>query len=279
MLSADCTFDNERVFYFSLLKRDPQSEINDWKERMFSVFQVSFNTTTMKALSFPIDIRIGEHAISRVFQRRQGIYNSVTNEFDIFKVLIEFKNIAKLGHAMIQLFNSVSVYFPHSLDNITIPFVSENGLFLGYFNKKLTACDVRTFVGNHQLAPKQAVLAEQVRNHLKSHHYSDTLPFALITPNKLSDFELAIFWARMNPVAHQFAELVTWNEENVSHKIRFQELVLNYIRSYEGLNEVLVEEDNAFQAQKDARQKKMAAQRAKKYARINRGKTINPNPA
>jgi hypothetical protein len=151
---------------------------------------------------------------------------------------------------------------------MTIPFISKNGLFLGDYNTKLSACDVRTFVANHQLAPKQAALADQVRSFLNNQYFSDTLPFALFTPRELSKSDRGVFWAKMNPLAHQLAEIVTRKENNLSHKKEFQERIVSYIRSYDYLNETLAKQESALQAEKDALQAKKDALQAKKYAKL-----------
>jgi hypothetical protein len=242
------------ILLYAMLERDSQSVRNDWQEKMFCIRQVSIGTMA-DWNEYPVNVRIGEHAVSLVFQRHPDIFNADTKNFDIFKILPEFKSLAFFGPSMLWLFDSVSKNCNHSLDNISIPFVSPSGLFLGDYNKQLNMCDVRTFIADHQLTPDQAALVERVRKLLDdNYYYFDMLPFALLHFTHGVHIEFAVFWAKFNAVAIEFAELATWKEENLAFKREFHQLMINHISGFDPLNSILTDQENAREAKENSRQ-------------------------
>ena len=248
---------------YAMLERDSQSVRNDWQEKMFCIRQISIDTMGNWD-EYPVNVRIGEHAVSRVFQRHPDIYNAKTKEFDIFKILPEFKSIAFLGQSMLELFASVSEEYNHSIDNISIPFVSKSGLFLGGYNKQLKTCDVRTFIANHQLTPDQDTLVKQIRSLLEdNYHYFEFLPFAKELLKGGFQTHYYVFLVKLYSVAHQFAKLATWNEKNLEFRREFQQLMINYLSVFELMNPILNKKEkereaieNAMKAREDAKLKK-----------------------
>lgn len=227
------------LLLYAILGRNRQADLNDWQEKMFSIFYASIDVWgTMSEPSSEV-VRIGEHAVSRFFQRHPEIYNQNTGDFEIFKIIPEFRSIAFLGQSMFLLFSALTGNYKHSLENISIPFVTKSGIFLANYNKQLRTCDVRTFIANHQLSRNQVALATQVRAIFENDIFVG-LPFVGHLRAETSNFiELYLFLAKLCPVGHQFADLVTWNEENLMIKREFQQLIIEHLREYEPYDQTL----------------------------------------
>lgn len=226
---AKCGSRESPLLRYAILGRS-QEAINDWNEKMFCIGDVSLDTGGN--IEFHRErVRIGEHAVSRVFQRHPEIYNSDAKEFEIFKIIPEFQTIAFLGQAMFALFCVLTADSKHSLNNMSIPFVSKSGIFLGTFNKEEGLIDVRTFVADHQLTPDQHALARQLRTHLEE-NYSAMLPFVWHQILKDVGNEINGFFSALYSVAPQFANLVTWNEHDLVLKREFQQLIIKFLNRH-----------------------------------------------
>jgi hypothetical protein len=237
---------------YAILERDPQSVINDWQEKMFCIRQIAIDTMG-NWIEYPVNVRIGEHAVSRVFQRHPEIYNSHTREFDIVKIIPEFKSIAFLGQSMLELYATVTSDYNHSLENISIPFVSKSGLFLGVYNKQLITCDIRTFIADHQLTPDQDTLVKQIRSLLEdNYHYFEFLPFGKELLKGGYQTHYYVFLVKLYSVAHQFAKLATWNEKNLEFRREFHQLLINYLSLFEFMNPILNKKENEMEAMENA---------------------------
>lgn len=222
---------NDPLMRYAFLDRLHES-VKDWDEKTFHILDVSVNV--MGETKFhATTIRIGEHAVSRVFQRHPEIYNPETKDFEVLKIIPEFQSLAQYGHMMYSIVVLLSTQFKRSLENISIPFVSKSGIFLGYYNKEKDLIDVRTFVADHQLTIKQNDLTTRIRQHLSENH-SPMLPFLNheIQRSKYYHPDLVKFYASLYTVATQFAELVTWNECNLEHKREYQMYLIDFLEYF-----------------------------------------------
>ena len=215
------------LMLYAMLTRS-QEAISDWNEKMFCIETLSLDVWG-NYREYGKGARIGEHAVCRVFQRHPEIYNADTNEFEIFKIIPEFKDIAQYGQAMCLLF----LFLPcmvKSIKNLTIPFATKSGLFLGVYNEQLGCCDVRTFIADHQLTTKQAALTQQLREHL-AETYSAMFPFVVREYFSGRHEEYIRFLSNLNAVIPQFVELVTWNEHDFEVRRECQQSIVDLINS------------------------------------------------
>lgn len=217
---------NAPVLLYAILGNNPLEEMNEWKEKAFCIFSSSIDTYGNDVTN-PVTVRIGEHAISRAFQRHTEIYDAKSKEFDVFKIITELKPIAFFAQAMLMLFMVLTEDYEHPIDNISIPFVSAHGMFLGSYNKQLHKCDVRTFVGEHQLSPHQLAYASQIRLLFEDYVFAG-LPFVA------REIKLQyLFLSQLNTIATQFAEVVTWNENNPLFRREFQKRLIDHLAEFE----------------------------------------------
>ena len=221
------------IVQFAVLDRSAEEENkNGQTEKMFTIEHFSLNAFG-ESNSYGSRVRIGEHAVSRVFQRHPEIYNPDSGDFDIFKILPEFQSLALLGQPMYLLFLLLTTGDKHepSLENISIPFVSKNGMFLGKLNRELGTCDVRTFIADHQMSPVQNELAKQVRTLLEDKQ-SERLAFVYQQVDKKDMSGLEDFCFNLYPVVNQFAKLATWNENNSVFKREFEQIIFNFFKKF-----------------------------------------------
>jgi len=225
------------VVLFAILDKNSEEKENNWVEKMFLINNLSINAWGELEHYRPV-VRIGEHAVSRVFQRHPEIYNPDSGDFEIFKILPEFQSLALLGQPMYMLFMLLTAGDEHalSLEQISIPFVSKNGMFLGKLNLELGTCDVRTFITDHQMSPVQNELAKQVRTLLEDKQFEKlAFVFQQIEKDDMSGMEDFCF--NLYPVVNQFAELVTWNENNLTNKQEVKNIFLIFLK---GLARILI---------------------------------------
>ena len=220
------------VVLLAILDNSSEEKKNEWVEKMFLINTISIDAWGEINHYDPV-VRIGEHAVSRVFQRHPEIYNPDSGDFDIFKILPEFQTLALLEQPMYLLFVLLTASDKHepSLENISIPFVSKNGMFLGILNRELGTCDVRTFIADHQMSPIQNELTKQVRTLLEDKQ-SERLAFVSQQIDKGDMSGIEDFCFNLYPVVNQFSKLVTWNENNLSYKHEVQKLIINFFKRF-----------------------------------------------
>ena len=168
-----------------------------------------------------------------MFQRHPEIYNSQTKEFEIMKIIPEFQSLAVQGHLMYSIFKYVDVVHKLPLKNISVPFPSMTGIFLGSYNKEEELIDVRTFVADHQLSSQQIALAKVLREHLSENH-STMLPFILhqVGEDGFPDAMIA-YYSALAKVAVSFSELVTWNDPDVVNKSACRRAIVDFLERFQ----------------------------------------------
>lgn len=206
--------------------------VKNWNEKTFHILDLSVNAMSQPKF-YPTVVRVGEHAVCRVFQRHPQIYNGVTREFEIMKIIPEFKSLAIYGQLMYSIIKVIGINYKKSLEYISLPFVTENGIFLGSFNKEDDLIDVRTFVADNQLTPKQIALTKVLRDHL-AENYTPTLPFIFYQMKGANGFpeDMINFYSALSNVALQFSELVTWNEPNIENKKECQQIIIKFLEVF-----------------------------------------------
>jgi hypothetical protein len=208
-----------------------KNTVNEWDEKTFHIIDMAFNVYGQTKY-YPTMIRVGEHAVSRVFQRHPQIYNVDTKEFEIMKIIPEFQALAMYGHLMYGIIKGVGINNEHMLQSISLPFVTESGIFLGSYNIKEDLLDVRTFIADRQLSPKQSALATSLREHFST-NYSPVMPFIFHEMLSADNFpiEMIAFYAALSKVGLSFAELATWNESNPERKKQCQGIIIQFLKS------------------------------------------------
>ena len=209
-----------------------KDSVNDWEEKTFHINDISMDAFG-NVKYHRTSIRIGEHAVCRVFQRHPEIYNSQTKEFEIMKIIPEFQSLAVQGHLMYSIFKYVDVVHKLPLKNISVPFPSMTGIFLGSYNKEEELIDVRTFVADHQLSSQQIALAKVLREHLSENH-STMLPFILhqVGEDGFPDAMIA-YYSALAKVAVSFSELVTWNDPDVVNKSACRRAIVDFLERFQ----------------------------------------------
>lgn len=231
---------NNPILFYAILDRNRLEDVSDWQEKSFNIVYRSMDAWGISPGSTQTFIRIGEHAVSRYFQRHPEIYNADTSKFDIFNIINEFRSIAFLAQGMHAIFYRLINECKHPHENITIPFVTRSGIFLGSYNKELNTCDIRTYIANHQLTVAQVALAERARTIFDDPIFRG-LPFFQLTQNDSDPIELYLFLSQLNEVATQFSEIVTWNENNSVIKREFQKSIISILAEHEHYDQVLIE--------------------------------------
>lgn len=227
---------NSPLMRYALLYSS-QENVKEWEEKTFHILDLSVNAMgNLKAHA--TTIRIGEHAVSRVFQRHPEIYNSETGQFEVLQIIPEFQILAQLGQLMYSIIVLLKCEFQRSVENLSIPFVSKSGLFLGSYNTEKDLIDVRTFIADHQLGGKQDLLVNIIREHLVENN-SPALPFFNHQLRREEGFpqELTNFYSSLSTIAKQFSELITLNEPNLEHKREYQKFIIKFLEYWSTSND------------------------------------------
>jgi hypothetical protein len=114
------------ILYYAILSIDSEEKKNDCEEKMFKLCYMSIGKYG-KLNTYPTIIRIGEHAIKRVIQRRTDIYNHKTEQFDIYKVISELQTAGYLAQVINMLFYYTTCRLLEKnipLKNLLVPMVS-----------------------------------------------------------------------------------------------------------------------------------------------------------
>ncbi len=223
------------VMLYAVLDRGEHEQRKNWSEKMFRVTYLSIDSYGRLDTYRPV-VKIGEHAVMRVFQRRTDIYNPDTFDFDIFKVISEFHTVGYLAQLMSFFFHHLSDLLTSAgvpIENLSVPFVSENGLFLGEYSVASSMIDIRTYIADHQMTSDQSEWVEEVRIAIQN-DYNKNLPFVAIVADS-SEPHQNFFYANLYKAAPAFARLVAAREEDKPAKIAIQQTVIAFFGYYRDL--------------------------------------------
>ncbi len=213
---------------YALLNRDKEAKKNSWVERMFLI-ELEMLTSQGRTIKYPPIVRIGEHAVSRIFQRNLLTYDQLTNKINLAEVVAEFLSIAMFAWTMSDLYTTLHDFMNDDgievSADLTIPFVSKHGLFLGRLDTSFNfhPVDIRTFVDDGKLASQQLNLVEKVRKNFN-------VPLIQMALMPLVGLELvAPFIKSLSEIADEFAELATWNIEELGSKKIHKDYVIKVL--------------------------------------------------
>jgi len=146
---------------------DPEREFNKWNEKCLN------GTVAIANLEpFWFDYRqalfnIGEHAISRIFERGKPIIYEGFN-VDIPSILSEMEMIpmwSAYWAGTMATFKNFYSESAHLVNNFSLPIPSPNGLFLAeLFEKNSASVEIRTFVNDERLSFEQGELRKVLLN-------------------------------------------------------------------------------------------------------------------
>ncbi len=216
------------VMFYALLGRGKYENREKWAEKVFKVAYVSIDSYG-RMQNFSSAVKIGEHAMMRVFQRRSDIYDENSSDFDVFRVVSEFNAIGYLGLSMSFFFFHLSERLAAQnipIKNLAVPFVSENGLFLGEYCASDKMIDIRTFIADHQMMPDQREWTEEVRAAIEAER-NDYLPFVGIL-DEVHDHHRIKFFSKLCDAAPAFARLVAANEDDKETRVAIQQTAIKF---------------------------------------------------
>ena len=150
--------------YFALLglSIDEKREFNQWDEKCITGHMVVVNYEPKIAEDMFALFNIGEHAVSRIFERGTLSINNET-QVDIFSILPEFNYVPIWSGFWSFVFQIFKLSYPSQNDlNQIYPVIPGNsGLFFGQIaHGKFEPLEIRTFVDDGHLNFEQQSLKE-----------------------------------------------------------------------------------------------------------------------
>jgi len=146
--------------YFALLglSVNEDREFNQWHEKCLTGHMVVINSEPRIADDMYALFNIGEHAISRIYERGSIAINKEM-QVDIFSILPEFHLIPIWSSFWGSIFTLFKQYYSN-LDeelNLVYPVIpAKSGLFFGQISyEKLSLLEIRTFVDDKNLSFQQ----------------------------------------------------------------------------------------------------------------------------
>jgi hypothetical protein len=146
---------SKRRPYFALLgiSIDEKREFNQWNEKCLTGHMVIMNYEPSIAEGMPALFNVGEHAISRIYERANVLIGKDL-QVDIFSILPEFYYIPIWSSFWAGIFLMFKSYYSNlnELNQVYPVIPSKSGLFLGQITyQKLALLELRTFVDDKNL--------------------------------------------------------------------------------------------------------------------------------
>lgn len=205
-------------FAFCGLAIEKNKPFNSWNEKCLYVVPMIVNHDPRFAQPSLSLFNIGEHAISRVFQRGKLV---ITNEsdIDIFSILPEFELIPLWGSFWARVLLELCLERKDLDIRPVIP--GRNGLFFSeYKGDKLALVEIRTFVDDGHLSQQQKEVKELF---LQASQGIEMSPIAFYPANEFHGvdgigIQLHVMAYRLAPYAKQIGKAFFHHIENQSVK-------------------------------------------------------------